>query len=132
MNTNSKGHDRVLRKRKLPQVTEVEKNENVDLIPIGCRVFQEHNYFYNTEKKRSRWPIKNNSEETLSEDNINDNIYDDCKDLVPDFLKEYSFSSDEECTENEEVKSLSMLLKIEYEKDLEFKVVFYCIKIKMF
>lgn len=123
---HSQDHDRVLRKRKLPQNTLEETDQKVINL-TEYNVLTEHNYCHVGGKKNCRWPdtkiAPKNSIEILLDKNTND--YRD-SDSLPDYLKGFISSSDEEYEEesNKQVKSISLLLKMELKKELATKVYF--------
>lgn len=126
-------HIRVLRKRKIPQNTVEETDQKV--ININeYNVLTEHNYCHVGGKKNCRWPdtkiAPKNSIEMLLDKNTND-----CRgsESLPDYLKGFMSSSDEEYEEesNKQVTSMSLLLKMELKKELETKVYFIQLNFKL-
>lgn len=130
---HSQDHNRILRKRKIFQNTLEETDQKMVNIS-DYNVLTEHNYCHVGGKKNCRWPdtkiSSKNSIEILLDKSTND--YRD-SDSLPDYLKGFISSSDEEYEEenNKQVKSISLLLKMELKKELATKVYFIPLSFKL-
>lgn len=130
---HSQDHVRILRKRKIHQKT-IEETDQKVINVTEYNVLTEHNYCHVGGKKNCRWPdikiVPKNSIEILLDKSTND--YRD-SDSLPDYLKGFISSSDEEYEEesNKQVKSISLLLKMELKKELSIKVYFISLSFKL-
>jgi len=106
-------------KRKILQEKSREITKNIKLsTKSSYNVMHEHNYFYDIDKKKCRWPDEN---ENSNHTEIIKNNHDEC-DSIPDWCTGES-SSDEE--DDSKDMLLSHILKKEFEKYLLNEVRFY-------
>lgn len=100
-------------KRKIPEEKSYDTTKNSKLnTRSGYNVMHEHNYFYDYEKKKCRWPDEIEKSNHTEMKIINDyNNYDS----IPDWYMARSSSDEEDDTED---MPLSYILKKELKKDL--------------
>jgi len=108
-----------MNKRKIPQEKSRGTTNNIKLHTRSkYNVMHEHNYFYDIDKKNSRFPVEY---EHSTHPEIIQNNDDDC-DSIPDWCT-VDISSDEENDTKDML--LSHVLKKELEKHLRNEVTFY-------
>jgi len=108
-----------MKKRKTPQEKSCETTKNIKLSTRSSyNVMHEHNYFYDNDKKKCRWPVENKHSNHTE---IITNNHDKC-DSIPDWCTVESSSDEEDDTKD---MLLSHILKKEFEKYLLNEVTFY-------
>ncbi|KAL5236362.1 hypothetical protein ACI65C_003772 [Semiaphis heraclei] len=101
-----------MKKRKIPQEKSRETTKNIkSSTRSSYNVMHEHNYFYNVDKKKCRWPDEN---EHSNHTEIKTNNHDTC-DSIPDWWTVESSSDEEDDTKE---MLLSHVLKKEFQKYL--------------